>query len=122
MFLNAAAIIAYERKIDYIYTGVCQTDYSGYPDCRESFIHSINQSLNLAMDTSLKIKTPLMHLTKAETVLLMKSFGKLDWYSHTHTCYEGLRPACGICPSCKLRLKGFKESNIKDPLNYIDTH
>ena len=118
MFLNAAAIIAYERQIDTIYTGVCQTDYSGYPDCRESFINAINHSLNLAMETSFKIKTPLMHLTKLETVLLMQSLGKLDWYKYTHTCYKGLRPACGNCPSCKLRLKGFREANITDPISY----
>ena len=121
MFLNAAAIIAYERGINTIFTGVCQTDYSGYPDCRETFIASMNQSLNLAMDTSFKIKTPLMHLTKSETVLLMHSLGKLDWYADTHTCYEGDRPACGECPSCKLRLKGFKEANIEDPLAYKST-
>ena len=121
MFLNAAAIIAYERTIHTIFTGVCQTDYSGYPDCREDFIRSINHSLNLAMDTSFNIKTPLMHLTKSDTVLLMKSLGKLEWYKHTHTCYEGKRPACGVCPACTLRLNGFKDAGINDPLDYISS-
>lgn len=118
LFLNIAAIIAYEKNIRNIYTGVCQTDYSGYPDCRDNFIKSATQTLNLAMETDVVIRTPLMFLTKSETILLMKKLGKIDWYQHTHTCYNGERPACGTCPACILRLKGFKEAGIKDPLDY----
>ena len=107
LFLTVAAMLAYQHNSKIIYTGVCQTDYSGYPDCREEFIESISKSLTLAMESHFMIKTPLMHLTKAETVLLMKSLGRLEWYADTHTCYEGLRPACGKCPACKLRLNGY---------------
>ena len=57
-----------------------------------------------------------MYLTKAETVLKMQSLNRLDWYKHSHTCYEGKRPACGKCPACILRAKGFKQAGIKDPL------
>ena len=59
-----------------------------------------------------------MNLTKAETVLLMKSLGKLAWYKESHTCYEGKRPACGKCPACILRLKGFQKAKISDPIKY----
>ena len=71
------------------------------------------------MDTNIELVTPLMWLTKAETVLLMKNLGKLDWLKHSHTCYEGKRPACGVCPACKLRLTGFKEAQEVDPLEYV---
>ena len=117
-FLTIASAIAYEYKASVIYTGVCQTDYSGYPDCRNDFIESQEQTLSLAMDRPIKIETPLMVLTKSETVQLMQNLGKLSWYESTHTCYEGQRPACGQCPSCKLRLKGFSEAGISDPLKY----
>jgi len=118
ILLSYCAIVAYQKGISNIYTGVCQTDYSGYPDCRDTFITSLTHTLNLAMDYHFHIHTPLMHLTKAQTILLMQQLGKLDWYAHTHTCYLGKRPACGHCPACKLRLKGFAEARINDPLSY----
>ena len=118
LFLTIAAMVAHQLKSDTIYTGVCQTDFSGYPDCRESFIESQEESINLAMNTNIKIETPLMHITKGQTVLRMNELGHLDWYQSTHTCYEGLQPACGKCPACILRLKGFSEAGIKDPLPY----
>lgn len=117
-FLSIAAAIAYEKGIKNIVIGACETDYSGYPDCRDKFIKSLNKTLNLAMDYNVKIWTPLMWLTKAKTILLMKELGGLELLKDTHTCYEGKRPACGVCPACKLRLKGFKEAGIKDPLKY----
>jgi len=117
-FLTAAAVVAKTHHIPYLYTGVCETDYSGYPDCRHAFVQSLNQSLNLGLAYNLTIKTPLMWLSKAETVLLMQRLGKLDWYAESHTCYEGLRPACGKCPACLLRLKGFAEAGLSDPLCY----
>ena len=118
LFLTVAAMVAHQKQSDVIYTGVCQTDYSGYPDCRESFIQSQMNTINLAMETNIKIETPLMHLTKADTVRLMNDMGYLDWYAYTHTCYEGKQPACGKCPACQLRLKGFKDAGIADPLPY----
>lgn len=118
-FLSIASVIARQIGASHLYTGVCQTDFSGYPDCRDDFIKSAEKTINLAMETHLKIHTPLMWLTKAETILKMNALGKLEWYKETHTCYEGMRPACGACPACILRLKGFKEANIKDPLSYL---
>ncbi|RAP38733.1 7-cyano-7-deazaguanine synthase QueC [Candidatus Marinamargulisbacteria bacterium SCGC AAA071-K20] len=117
-FLAMAAVYARERECNIIYTGVCETDYSGYPDCRSDFIKSAEQTINLAMESHFEIKTPLMTLSKAATVRLMYSFNKMDWYSHSHTCYEGKRPACGVCPACILRLKGFKDAGFEDPLSY----
>ncbi len=118
-FLSTAAVIAKEKEISILYTGVCETDYSGYPDCRHDFIKSLETTVSLGLNYPITIKTPLMNLTKAETVLLMKSLGKLDWYKESHTCYEGKRPACGTCPACLLRLQGFKKANIIDPIKYI---
>ncbi len=118
MFLTVAAIYAKQKGIKDLVTGVCQTDYSGYPDCRDDFIKSMQKTLQLAMDFPFKIHTPLMNLTKAESVRFMQNLGKLDLLKYTHTCYEGSKPACGKCPACKLRLKGFKEAEIKDPIPY----
>lgn len=118
IFLSLAAIYARQNNIDHLITGVCQTDYSGYPDCRLPFIQSLEQSINLAMASQITIHTPLMDLTKAQTVELMQELGQLDLLKHSHTCYQGLRPACGKCPACQLRLKGFQEANINDPLEY----
>jgi len=118
IFLSLAAMKAYQHGIRDIVTGVCQTDYSGYPDCREEFIQSLQKTTSLAMDTEFVIHTPLMHLTKAETVKLMDELGYLELLKDSHTCYRGLRPACRTCPACELRLKGFKEAGLKDPLCY----
>ncbi len=118
LFLNIAAIYAKQHKIPNIVTGVCQTDYSGYPDCRNDFIKSMQKTLQLAMEFPFKIHTPLMFLTKAQTVALMDKLGGLELLKYTHTCYEGVSPACGKCPACKLRLKGFKEYGIDDLIYY----
>lgn len=118
IFLSIAAIYAAQLGITNIVTGVCQTDYSGYPDCRNAFIKSLEKTLNLAMQTNIKIHTPLMWLTKAETVKLMRQLGQIELLKYSHTCYNGERPACGTCPACKLRLKGFKEADATDPLQY----
>lgn len=114
-FLSVAAVVAKQHGIRILYTGVCQTDYSGYPDCRDTFVKSLNVTLNLAMEDHFDIRTPLMWMTKSETVLLMAEIGRLAWYAHTYTCYEGVIPPCGICPSCLLRAKGFAEAGIPDP-------
>ena len=118
IFLTIAAVYAKQKSIPNLVTGVCQTDYSGYPDCRDDFIKSLQKTLRLAMEFPFKIHTPLMNLTKAETVKLMQKLGGLNLLKYTHTCYEGTRPACGKCPACKLRLKGFREAGMIDPLSY----
>ncbi|MCX6733785.1 MAG: 7-cyano-7-deazaguanine synthase QueC [Candidatus Peregrinibacteria bacterium] len=115
-FLTVAAAYAYSHGITDIVTGVCQTDYSGYPDCRDATIRSLEKTLTLGMDYKLKIHTPLMFLTKAQTVEMIDKLGYFDLLADTHTCYEGSRPPCGKCPSCKLRAKGFKEAKKHDPL------
>ena len=118
LFLLTAAIHAKQKGIPNIVTGVCQTDFSGYPDCRADFIKSTQKTLQLAMDFPFKIHTPLMNLTKGETVKLIVKLKRLNLLKYTHTCYEGTRPACGKCPACKLRLKGFKEAGIDDLIYY----
>lgn len=116
LFLGIAAAKSFSLGIKNIITGVCQTDFSGYPDCRDNSIKAIQVALSLSMNFDFIIHTPLMWKTKADTVLMMQKLGKLDWYKYTHTCYEGQNPPCGKCPSCKLRQRGFKEAEIEDPL------
>jgi 7-cyano-7-deazaguanine synthase len=116
IFLTYAAAYAYQRNIDHLVTGVAQTDYSGYPDCREATISSLQQSLRLGMESDVTIHTPLMHLSKKETVLLARDLGALPAMALTHTCYNGERPPCGTCAACELRAKGFAEAGIDDPL------
>ncbi|MDF7675563.1 7-cyano-7-deazaguanine synthase QueC [Neisseriaceae bacterium ESL0693] len=109
LFLLYAAIFAKGQGIQDIITGVCETDFSGYPDCRHVFIQSMNVSLNLAMDYSFRLITPLMYLDKAETWALADQLGYLDYVrEHTHTCYEGVAGGCGVCPSCVLRERGLR--------------
>jgi len=122
LFLTLAGIYAYQLGAEAVITGVCETDFSGYPDCRDEFVKSINQSLVLSMDRQLKIKTPLMWLNKAETWALADKYGKLDFVrNHTLTCYNGvIGDGCGDCPSCDLRKNGLdaylenKESVMAD--------
>ena len=110
LFLLYAAIYAKGQGISDIITGVCETDFSGYPDCRDVFIKSMNVTLNLAMDYRFNLKTPLMYLNKAQTWQLAAELGALDYIRrHTHTCYEGVEGGCGKCPSCILRNKGLAE-------------
>ena len=116
IFLTYAAAFAYQRDINHLVTGVAQTDYSGYPDCRDETIGSLQESLRLGMESSVEIHTPLMHLSKKETVQLADRLGALDAMAFTHTCYNGERPPCGHCPACILRAKGFSEAEIEDPL------
>ncbi|SPY32333.1 7-cyano-7-deazaguanine synthase QueC [Pasteurella canis] len=110
LFLLYAAIYAKGQGIQDIITGVCETDFSGYPDCRDIFIKSMNVTLNLAMDYQFNLKTPLMYLTKAQTWQLADELGALGYIrQHTHTCYIGVEQGCGECPSCILREKGLQE-------------
>ncbi len=117
IFLTFAAAYAYRRGIGNLVTGVAQTDYSGYPDCREGTIESLQQTLRLGMESDIAIHTPLMHLSKKETVELARDLGALPAMAYTHTCYNGQRPPCGTCPACKLRARGFAEAGVEDPLS-----
>ena len=119
VFLSTVAIYAYQLGIHNLVAGICQTDYSGYPDCRDKFVKSLEKTLSLAMDYEFKIHAPLMFLTKKETVKLMKKLGGIELLKLTNTCYEGGGKACGKCPACELRLKGFSEAGVADPLTYI---
>lgn len=110
-FLSIAAVYARELGIQHIVTGVSQTDFSGYPDCRDSFIKSLNVTLNLAMDEQFVLHTPLMWIDKAETWALADELGVLDIIrNETLTCYNGIPgDGCGHCPACKLRRDGLKK-------------
>jgi len=118
LFLTIAAAVAYQKKIKHLVAGVCETDYSGYPDCRDTTMKSLQETLKLGLDYDVEIHTPLMWKNKAETIKLMEDLGGLELYKYTHTCYKGERPACGECFACKLRLNGFKEAGLRDPLEY----
>lgn len=108
-FLSIAAVYAREHGIQHIVTGVSQTDFSGYPDCRDGFIKSLNVTLNLSMDEQFVIHTPLMWIDKAETWALADRLGVLDLIrNETLTCYNGIPgDGCGHCPACKLRREGL---------------
>ena len=110
-FLTIAAIFARERNIFDLVTGVSQTDFSGYPDCHDSFIRSLNVTINLATDDQFVIHTPLMWLSKAETWQLADQLGVFDLIKdETLTCYNGIAgQGCGECPACKLRQQGLEE-------------
>jgi queuosine biosynthesis protein QueC len=118
LFLTFAAIVAYRRGIRHIVGGMCETDFSGYPDCRDDTIKAMQLALNLGMDAGFVLHTPLMWLDKAETWALARSLGGEPLIEivrqHTHTCYQGergeLHPwghGCGECPACQLRAQGF---------------
>ena len=109
-FLSIAAVYAREKGIRHIITGVSQTDYSGYPDCRDAFIKSLNVTLNLAMDSQFILHTPLMWLDKAQTWEMADQLGVLDLVrNETLTCYNGIPgDGCGHCPACTLRRQGLE--------------
>ncbi|EEY98178.1 queuosine Biosynthesis QueC ATPase [Vibrio sp. RC586] len=111
LFLTLAGIYAYQIGADTVITGVCETDFSGYPDCRNDFVQSMNQALAKGMDMSLNIRTPLMWLNKAQTWALADQLGALELVrKQTLTCYNGLiGDGCGECPACHLRQAGLNE-------------
>lgn len=113
-FLSIAAVYARERGIRHLVTGVSQTDFSGYPDCRDNFVKSLNVTLNLAMEENFVIHTPLMWLDKCETWALADNLGVFDLIRYrTLTCYNGVvGDGCGHCPACTLRREGL--------LRYLD--
>lgn len=109
LFLTFAGVLAKVKGAKHIVTGVCETDFSGYPDCRDVFIKSLNVTLNLAMDYTFVIDTPLMWIDKAQTWEMADKFGRLDYVrKNTLTCYNGIMgDGCGECPACKLRKRGL---------------
>lgn len=119
LFFTFAATLAYRRNITELVGGMCETDYSGYPDCRDETLQSLQRSINLGMDTYFTIHTPLMWLDKAATWNLAFDLGGDKFIQllldETHTCYLGERGTkhawgygCGTCPSCALRKKGYE--------------
>lgn len=120
LFFSYAAALAYRRGIRTLVGGMCETDFSGYPDCRNDTLQTLARSLSLGMDTTFAVDTPLMWLTKAETWNLAHKLGGRPLVQliidETHTCYLGTRGqrhawghGCGTCPACALREKGFRE-------------
>lgn len=128
LFLTIAHAHAQEVGANVVITGVCQTDYSGYPDCRDEFVRSLAQALNIGYQTNIQIATPLMHLTKGETFSLAEDVGFLEEVlTMSHTCYNGDHETkhewgfgCGHCPACQLRAKGWEEfKEIKEFKNKL---
>ena len=120
LFVTFAATLAYRRHAKRIVTGVCETDYSGYPDCRDDAMKAMQLSLNLGMDTRLVVETPLMWIDKAETWAMAERLGGASLVElirdDTHSCYLGDRSkhhgwgfGCGTCPACELRAEGWRK-------------
>ncbi|MDO8974929.1 7-cyano-7-deazaguanine synthase QueC [Reyranella sp.] len=118
LFFTFAAAVAWRRNIRNLVGGMCETDFSGYPDCRDNTIKALQVTLNLGMDRAFVLHTPLMWLDKAETWGLAHELGGPPLVDlileHTHTCYDSVRGArhdwghgCGECPACALRKRGF---------------
>lgn len=122
-FLSIAAVYAREHGISHIVTGVSQTDFSGYPDCRDAFIKSLNVTLNLAMEEQFVIHTPLMWIDKCETWALADELGVLELVrNETLTCYNGVQgDGCGHCPACKLRREGLERYLQKKGIQSAET-
>lgn len=120
LFLTYAAALAYRRGLHVLIGGMCETDYSGYPDCRRNTLDKLEAAINLGMESDIKIDTPLMHIDKAETWGLAHKLGgdalvELT-LEHSHTCYRGNRDnrhvwgyGCGDCPACELRAAGYEK-------------
>lgn len=109
LFLTFAGVFAKVKGAKHIVTGVCETDFSGYPDCRDIFIKSLNVTMNLAMDYPFVLHTPLMWIDKAQTWEMADKLGKLEYIREkTLTCYNGIKgDGCGECPACHLRKRGL---------------
>jgi 7-cyano-7-deazaguanine synthase len=118
LFLTLAAALAYRRDLQVLVTGVCETDFSGYPDCRDDTMKAMQLALSLGMDKRFLVETPLMWIDKAATWALAEALGGRSLVQliieHTHTCYLGDRThrqawgyGCGQCPACELRLRGY---------------
>ncbi len=119
LFLTLAGALAYRRGLQVIVTGVCETDFSGYPDCRDDTRKAMQLALNLGLERRLRIETPLMWIDKAQTWQMAQDLGGEALVElvvrDTHTCYQGTRDTlhdwgygCGSCPACELRAKGWQ--------------
>ena len=125
LFLTLAGALAYRRDLRALVTGVCETDFSGYPDCRDDTMKAMQLALSLGMDRRILIDTPLMWIDKAETWALAQSLGGSGLVQlileHSHTCYLGNRSmrhdwglGCGTCPACELRASGWQRWRAQD--------
>ncbi|TDL34905.1 7-cyano-7-deazaguanine synthase QueC [Jeotgalibacillus sp. S-D1] len=130
LFMSFAAVLAKQIEARHLITGVCETDFSGYPDCRDVFMKSLNVTINLSMEEDFVIHTPLMWLDKAETWELADKLEAFDYVQkNTLTCYNGIQgEGCGTCPACELRNRGMKiylekrEANTDDTANLSRSH
>ncbi len=120
IFLSIASAIAEKHRAEALYIGVVEEDSSGYPDCRESYIEAMERAVNLGTrdETQIAIRMPLVHMSKAQIVARALEAG-VD-LSHTWSCYQNEEKACGVCDSCRLRLKGFEEVGVVDPVAYVE--
>jgi 7-cyano-7-deazaguanine synthase len=118
IFLSIATAIAEKHGAEALFIGVVEEDSSGYPDCRDTYIKSMEQSINLGTkdETKLQIKMPLVHLQKSEIVTKSIELGVP--LEDTWSCYQNEERACGVCDSCRLRLNGFKKAGVEDPIEY----
>jgi 7-cyano-7-deazaguanine synthase len=132
LFLTFAATVAYRRGLNVLVGGMCETDFSGYPDCRDNTLKALQVAISLGMDTPMTIETPLMWLDKAETWALSAALGGEPLneliVEHTHTCYLGDRSqrhdwgyGCGQCPACALRRRGYKGWARHNDISFADT-
>ena len=119
IFLSIAAAVAEKHAADALYIGVVEEDSSGYPDCRESYIEQMQKAINLGTkdETNIEIKMPLVSLKKSEIVRKSLELGVP--LEHTWSCYKEEEKACGLCDSCRLRLKGFAQAGVHDPIEYL---
>lgn len=116
VFLSIAASIAQVEKCEAIYIGIVEADSSGYPDCRAEFLEAMNRAVNLGTGSKFDFRAPLVGLSKSQIVSMAYELG-VD-LSSTWSCYESQDLACGECDSCLLRLKGFRENGLADPIEY----
>lgn len=118
IFLSIAAALGEKHQAEALYIGVVEEDSSGYPDCRESYIQAMEKAIDLGTrdETKLEIKMPLVALKKSQIV--QKSLELSVPLEHTWSCYQSEDEACGICDSCRLRLRGFEQAGVKDPILY----
>lgn len=121
IFLSIATAIAEKHEATALYIGVVQEDSSGYPDCTDTFINKMQKAMNQGTkkETNLEIITPLVHMTKAQIV--SKALELNVPLEYTWSCYKNEDKACGVCDSCRLRLKGFKEAGTNDKIEYVKT-
>jgi 7-cyano-7-deazaguanine synthase len=116
IFMAFAAAYAYRAGVRHLVAGVCEADFTGYPDCRESTMRALERTLRLGMAHPFKIHTPLIRKTKAASVRLARSLGAFGALAMSHTCYNGRVPPCGKCMACRQRAAAFKKADLPDPL------